>query len=307
MENRKVIPYHKPYPLDWADRYDILKEISNVLQTGQLTNGENVRKLEDQIQEIYKTDYVICTSSCTQALLISLKFLEKSIIQVPAFNWWSDLYVLDFLKKINAWVDIDEKTWLPKEISKYYAALYLHTFGNIGMSNSEDVIYDASHCFGAKFKEIGLATCISLAPTKLITSCEGGVILTNNEKLAAFAIERRDKMCRLSEPHAIIGLQTLKYLEEVKEWKKRVYDYYKRRIPGQFQVIPYDSSYNTIGFLNTENLKIPEHLIYKQYYEPLYDGLKNTKKVYDTIVCLPSYFDCPYEQIVEDILEVNGK
>ena len=86
-----------------------------------------------------------------------------------------------------------------------------------------------------------------------------------------------------------------------------VYEYYKKHIPGQFQKIPYNSTYNTIGFLNICNLKIPKHIEIKQYYEPIHLPQKNTitEYVYNNIICLPSYYNCPYKQIVEDIKEEN--
>ena len=98
-------------------------------------------------------------------------------------------------------------------------------------------------------------------------------------------------------------MATLEYLYEVLAWKKKGYEYYKKNIPGQFQYISNNSNYNTIGFLNTEKLKIPEHITTKQYYEPVYqtDLLPNAFEVYSQMVCLPSYYGCPYKKIVEDI------
>ncbi|MCK5642391.1 MAG: DegT/DnrJ/EryC1/StrS family aminotransferase, partial [Gammaproteobacteria bacterium] len=190
------------------------------------------------------------------------------------------------------------------------ASLYLNTFGNIGKSVKSNAIYDSSHCLGANIEEIGLAHVLSLAPTKLVTSCEGGLILTNNKPLFDFAKEYRDKCSRMSEIHALIGLRTLEYINQVLEWKERVWHYYKSYIPGKFQEIPNNSNYNTIGFLNTEELHIPKNIKYKQYYEPIWDNgvmeKTNTKKIYDQMVCLPSYHGCPYVRIVDDILEMNG-
>ena len=111
----------------------------------------------------------------------------------------------------------------------------------------------------------------------------------------------------MSEVHAIIGLQTLTHLDEVLEWKEKVYNYYKEHLPGIFQKIPYQSNYNTIGFLNEENLKIPSHIEYRKYYDPIFEQelYPNTDYVFSKIICLPSYYNCPYEQIVEDIKEAN--
>jgi len=300
----KEIPYHRPYPLNHQDKSKIHARLNEVLFSGQLTNGRYVEKLEGKIKEMYDVKYVLATSSCTMGLMICLEFIPKEYyIQVPRFNWWSDLYLLQFLKKEIYWNDIDKDSWLPIEAYGGYS-LYLNTFGNIGESKrGEKAIYDSSHCLGVKLREIGLATVFSLAPTKLITSCEGGLIITNNEELYEFAKERRDRMSRMSEINAIIGLQTLEHLDEILKWKKTGYHYYNAHLEGDFQKIPLRSNYNTIAFLNTEGYVIPEHIETKQYYHPLADiGIQNNVDyVYENIIALPSGFGVDYEKIVEDI------
>jgi len=307
MIEQDPIPYHRPIQLSDYDKFIMTTRIEGCLDSGQLTNGIWVRELERKVKEMYDIEHVIATSSCTQALLTCLYRLQTPI-QIPAFNWWSDIYVLMFLNKGTCFNDIDRETWLPIE-TKPIDSLYLHTFGNIGHSFNPNAIYDASHCFGAKIEEFGLATCISLAPTKLITGGDGGLILTNEDKFARYLTEMRDKCCRMPETNAIIALQTLQYLDKVLEWKLKVRTYYEKKIPGEFQKITNNSNHNTIGFINSNDLKIPDTFDWRRYYEPLtkdLNNLPNTKLIYENIVCLPSYYDCPYEEITEQILEVNG-
>ena len=303
-----MIPFHKPYPLRQYDKAVIFNKIDNMLKNGKLTNDQHVRKLENQIRQIHGVDHVIATSSCTQALMICLRYLRINFydhIQCSAFTWKSINHILRTIQFTVNWRDIQRDTWLQDECEAY-ASLYNHTFGNIGVSNVETTIYDGSHCLGAKFEDIGLATCISLAPTKLITSMEGGVILTNDTKLYNFAIEYRNKCCRMSEIHAIIGIQYLRYLDKILDWKKKCYILYERHIPGQFQSIPNNSSHNTIGFLNTEKLKIPDEIETRQYYIPLRKGLKNTDFVYENMVCIPSWYNAPIEEIIKKIRVLNN-
>ena len=304
----KKINYHKPFPLNEMSMTNIRWEIDEILKSGQLSNGIWNKVLEDKIRKLYNVKHVLTTNNCTMGLLICIAYLEKDrYIQVPMFNWWSDLYILKIMRKDIAWIDVDMKTWLPIE-SYGGASLYLNTFGNIGRSKRENVIYDSSHCLGAKIDHIGLAHVFSLAPSKLITSCEGGLILTNNDKLYEFALEYRNRISRMSEIHALIGCVYLNHLDEILEWKKKVRMYYEKNINGQFQEIPNNSTHNTISFLNYENLQIPEHIEIKRYYEPIWDnGIENnSKKIYENIICLPSYYNCPYKEITESILELNG-
>lgn len=310
MINQEKIPFHKPYLLSNEEIDHINKETKNIIKSGQLSkNGKWSQELERKIRKRYNVKYALTTNNCTTGLLICLQFIEKMYyIQVPMFEWWSVKYILDSIQKRVSWIDIDLETWLPND-SKFSNSLYINTFGNIGKSKREKAIYDSSHCLGAKIKHIGLAHVFSLAPTKLVTSCEGGIIITNNDNFYEFAIEYRDKISRMSEIHALIGNVYLNHLDEILKWKKKVRKYYEKNILGQFQKILDNSTHNTIGFLNLEKLKMPECVEIKQYYEPIfnyYNVIKNnTNYVYDNIICLPSYYNCPYKEIVEKIKEEN--
>lgn len=308
MEN-EIIPYHRPFPLLEFERLMITGKIDEVLQSGMLTNGKYCRKLEEKIARMYNADYCLTTSNCTQALMIMLQafFTRNRTLALSAFNWWSDRYINEMRHQPIDWIDIDNNTWLPKW-NNDIQTLYLNTFGNVSDYEGENhVVYDSSHCLGARIPDFGLGHCFSLAPTKLVTSCEGGLIISTEPFVKPFLTELRDKCCRMSEVHAIIGLETLKHLDKIKQWKENTYKYYKANIPGQFQEIEYDSSYNTIGFLNTHGLEIPEWITTKQYYEPIHRGLKNTEEVYSKMVCLPSYYGCNRHEIVNGILDLNDK
>lgn len=309
MENKEIIPYHKPYPLLDYDIYEITTKIEEVLESGQLTNGKYVLELEEQIKELYGVDYVIATSNCTMGLMLCFQYKSwLDTVHMPNFTWMSPYLTIPQQQK--KFYDIDPKTWLMKEWPRDRRELIFptHTFGNIlQLERDYNVFYDGAHALGSEIKYFGEATVLSLAPTKLITSCEGGLVLTDEKYLADFVRFRRDKCTRMSEVHAIIGLKTLEYLEDILRWKRKVYRYYKRHIPGGFQEIPHNSNYNTIGFLNTEKLEIPDHISTKQYYQPVYqiDSLPNAYDVFMNIVCLPSYYGCPFVYIVEEILELN--
>ncbi len=304
------IPYHLPFPLSDSTINHIQYNIKNIIKSGQLTNGEYVKTLEERIKELYNVEYVIATSNCTMGIFLSFQYeaSPNETIHMPNFTWISPYLCIPNKK---SFYDIDKQTWLMTSSEEYPHNQYVfptHTFGNIiELKKDYHVIYDGAHALGSKIKKFGDATVLSLAPTKLVTSCEGGLVLTNQKYLADFVRFRRDKCARMSEIHALIGLKTLKYLDEVLKWKEIIYHYYKSHIPGIFQEIPIHSNYNTIGFLNIHNLIIPEHIETKQYYKPVFDMelLPNAFEVYKNIVCLPSYYNCDKEKIVNDILEYN--
>jgi perosamine synthetase len=311
-----MIPYHKPYKFNREEIKEIKLKISGVLHNKHYSNHYNVGMLERRIAEIHKVKYAIATSSCTSAIWVCLKYLNTfsqyhEFVDISNFTWKSVVKLFDGMQYVPSYRDIDRETWLQKEnpFMEHGRTIYQHTFGNIGKSNLSDTIYDASHCLGAKFEDIGMATCLSLAPTKLITAGEGGIILSNNSNLAVFATKYRDHSARMSEFNAIVGLQNLKLLDEMLRWKKYCRICYENALPGRFQKIDHYSTNNTIGFLNIKNLKIPKEIETRKYYVPVkrYDSrVKNSRYVYERMVCLPSWYDAPIEKIVKLIKEENN-
>ncbi|KKL93657.1 hypothetical protein LCGC14_1872520 [marine sediment metagenome] len=297
--SEKIIPYHKPIDINFK-----LKNLH-----GYLSNFTYVSELEMRIQQLYDVENVIACSSGSIGLLITLQaFRELYDIKTaytPSFAWFSTKWALEMTNLFFQFRDIEKTTWnfISTEWSDEELILPLHCFGNICEIDASFVIYDGAHALGSKIKEFGLATIMSLAPTKLITACEGGLILTNDDDLAGKVRLLRDKVSRMSELNAIWGLETLKHLDEILEWKRKLYNYYKKHLKGQFQEIPYNSNYATIGFLT--DLKTPPEIEFKKYYFPLKLGLTNTNYVYGKIVCLPSWWGVDYEYITNRILEYN--
>ena len=284
------IPYHRP--------------MITYKGSHMLSNGDFVKCLEEMVRNYYDVEHVIACSSASIGLLIALqtiigeRYHTIDAIATPSFAWFSSAWALKTLDYNIKFIDINKTSWLMNE-SNSEICMPLHTFGNVTIYNAPIVIYDAAHALGANIRDFGDATVFSLAPTKLVTSCEGGLIATNDGLLAESIRKLRDKVSRMSEPNAYRGIDTFRCLDEILEQKKTIYNYYKRNLVGIFQQVPYSSNYNTIGMLT--DLKIPAHIECRKYYEPLDFSLPNTKFVYNKIVCLPSWYGVDYEQITEDI------
>lgn len=305
------IPFHRPMELPGDELEKVINKIDDCLTCGMISNKKNVRELEQNIKDQYDVKYAIATSSASQGLLITLQALYRvhpvvNSVITPAFSWYSSKYAIESAGKTCVFVDIDPDTWTMQH-GKYRMVMPVHTFGNVCEIESDYKIYDGAHSLGSRIKDFGDATVLSMAPTKIITSIEGGMVLTDDFDLAAKITGIRDKVSRMSEIHAIFGLAYLTHIDEVMKFKKQVFDYYSKNLKGTFQKTDRHSNHNTIGVLT--DLKIPDCIETKKYYEPMGESriglLKNTQLVYDCIVCLPSYFDCPYEQIVGIINNFN--
>lgn len=304
-ENTKI-PFFRPPKLEPDEILYIESLIDMIVDSGTLTNGPFCRELEDMVKGIYNVDYAFTTTSGTAGLWIALRVLKPKTVALPSFTWKSLLYLVEGYDV--KWLDIDRKTWLP-EITKFEEATYIinYTFGNVGefsFPKGSRVIFDAAHAFGARIPEFGDITVFSLAPTKPFTSCEGGVIVTNDSSLARKIEEVRDKCARMSEVHAVIGQIFLGKLGSVLTRRRKIWEYYSRRLPYKPQKIAYSTSYSVYGMLVPPNervqlvSRIEDKMEYKIYYEPLVRGLKNTEYVYNRILCIPSYNHVDEEKVV---------
>ena len=79
-----LYPRAKPYFSD-TDVDDILDEIKDTLQSGNLVQGKKVKEFEDKFAKMVGTKYAIATNSCTSALELTLKSLGiKKGKKIPA-------------------------------------------------------------------------------------------------------------------------------------------------------------------------------------------------------------------------------
>lgn len=314
-----MIPYYRPPKIPPKDRRALTQDIGQILESGLITNGEMCRRLEERMAKLHAVDYAIVCSSCTIGLNLVLEALKAKVIAMPSFTWKS----VDYITRSRfqrVWMDIDPETWLQiptflqfGEKRKIDTYLIQNTFGSLSdfpienMAEEANVIYDGAYSTGCKDLKIGDAVVLSTTATKSITSCEGGVILTNSKILARELTELRDRCSRMSEVHALIGLYYLNRLSEIIDKKKQIFEYYRRKMPYPCQEIPLTTTYGYYGMLvdNRDTLieKIRDKIEYRIRYEPVIEGLKNTDYVYEHILCLPCYVDCPYEKVVEVVLD----
>ncbi|MFC1743842.1 DegT/DnrJ/EryC1/StrS family aminotransferase [Candidatus Riflebacteria bacterium] len=230
------------------DLSELQQSFQEILQTGMITNGSYVKKLENAIKSKLKVRHVLAVNTCTSGLILVLKALKlKGEVIIPSFTFCATLHSLNWNQLTPVFVDIEQKTLNldPKRVEmainkKTAAILGLHIYGNpcavnkltkIAKKYEIPLIFDAAHALGAKvgntfIGNFGTAEIFSLSPTKCITSGEGGIIATNNTKLYEKVKVLRnygdpgDYNCidvginaRMSEFHAIVGLKSYKRLQ----------------------------------------------------------------------------------------------
>ena len=195
------IPWAKP---DIAD--EELNELMNVFNSGWLSAGNKVRELEENLASYLEIKHGIAVSNGTDAIDIVLKTLgikQGDEVIIPAHSYISTASAISFQLAIPVFVDIDPITQniLPEKImeaitDKTKAIMYIDYGGNpanydqiksIADSNNIPIILDGAHSIGTIYKRqstisLNEISTMSFHMAKVLTTVEGGMIFTSNDK-----------------------------------------------------------------------------------------------------------------------------
>ena len=245
------IPAAKIY-FQEEDRKELLKQIDGILASGQLTLGKYTKEFEERFAAYVGTKYAIAVNSGTSALEIPLRALDvkgHSVI-VPANTFFATPASVIHAGGKVIFADVTENLCIDPESVKENirgdskGVIVVHIGGivapqikaiqEICEDHSLFLIEDAAHAHGStldgkKAGDFGDAAAFSFYPTKVMTSGEGGMITTDDERIYKRALVFRDQgkagfygnvhteigyNWRMSEIHAAIGLSQFSRLGE---------------------------------------------------------------------------------------------
>jgi dTDP-4-amino-4,6-dideoxygalactose transaminase len=179
------------------------------LRSGWLSQGPQVAEFERRFAEFVGAKHAIAVSSCTTAL--HLAFIGANIgpgdeVLCPSFSFIATANSIRYVGATPVFVDIDRVSFNidPNKIeaaitSSTKAILAVHQIGlpaamdeinEIARRRNLIVIEDAACAIGSVYKgrRIGaphsLMACFSFHPRKILTTGEGGMITTSDERLA---------------------------------------------------------------------------------------------------------------------------
>ncbi|ALP53203.1 UDP-4-amino-4,6-dideoxy-N-acetyl-beta-L-altrosamine transaminase [Candidatus Tenderia electrophaga] len=202
-----MIPYGKHY-LDEDDIESVVK----VLREGRLTQGPKVAEFEQAVADYTGATFAVAVSSGTAGLhlaCIAAGITSGCHVYTTANTFVASANSILYAGGQPNFCDIDPETlnmstgYLEEKLQstrKLDGIIPVHFAGlpcdmvkicEIADSYDAPVIEDAAHAFGATYPEGGRVgncqysdmTVFSLHPVKGVTSGEGGVITTNNEKI----------------------------------------------------------------------------------------------------------------------------
>lgn len=343
----KKIPYGRQ-SISNQDKKFVLKS----LESNLITTGLNVTEFQKKLKKYFESKHSLVCSSGTAGLhlaFLSINIKKNDNIIMPAINFIASYNMLSSLGANIYLSDVDSKTgqMSPELISKCIkmnklkkikAIVTMHLGGyparileyyKIKKRYKCFLIEDACHALGAKYKVLNkyykIGSCkhsdiavFSLHPVKTITTGEGGIICTNNDKiknkielLRSHGIQRTKKhwiydirQCgynyRLSDINCALGISQLKKINIFLSKRKQIYDYYKKKLgyySNKVKVFTYCSktvpSYHLLltsfNFkkmkINKENfikMLLKKNIILQQHYIPIFKFKKIFKQKINT-------------------------
>lgn len=171
------IPFSKPHITE-----EEVKAVAGVVRNGWLTMGKKVIEFEENFAKYIGAPYCIAVNSCTQAMDLVLKSLNKkpSIISIPSLTFTATAAVCLHNNIIIDFEDIDEETFLMTKTRK--PSIPVH-YGGLFCKQQNVVLEDSAHRI-IKNSFTGNPTCFSFYAIKNMTTGEGGMIATSDKNQA---------------------------------------------------------------------------------------------------------------------------
>ena len=295
-----MIPVNEPL-LDGNEK----KYLCECVDTGWLSSdGPFVKRFEDDFANFVGVRHGIAVSNGTAAIETALYAIgvgKNDEVIMPSFTIISCAIGCIRLGAKPILVDIDPQTWtmdvsqIESKITEHTKAIMpVHIYGHpvrmdkiIELSKKYNllVIEDAAEAHGAKYFSqisggkwlncggIGHISATSFYANKIITTGEGGMVLTNDDLYAEKARSYRN-LCfrpeqrfyhtslgynfRMTNLQAAVGLAQLENIDKFLKIKAELAEYYKEKL----------SMINGIRFMNTENWASSVYWMYAVELDP---------------------------------------
>ena len=256
---------------DEADRAEVASRVTESLATGALTLGPHTREFEQAFAAAHEAPHAIAVSSGTSALEIVLRAVDVAgrDVVVPTNTFAATAYAVAAAGGRPVFADVDAATFAlsPATVADVItpdtaAVVTVHIGGvispdvvplaELAAARGIPLVEDAAHAHGSTLHgryagAFGVAGTFSFYPTKVITSGEGGMIVTADERIRDDALIRRDQgkagfhdnrhvrhgyAWRMSELHAATGAVHLRRLEQFLAVRRRVAARYDAGLAG---------------------------------------------------------------------------
>lgn len=189
--------------------------VLDVLRSGWLSQGPCVVQFEEALAGYVGARVAVATTSCTTALHLALLLAgvgPGDEVICPSYTFVATANAIRFVGAIAVFADIDPQTYTlaPDAVRgaltrRTRAILAVHQFGlpadldglrAVAEEAGVPLIEDAAPALGAEYRGCRIGgesylACFSFHPRKVITTGEGGLLVTNDQALARRACQLR--------------------------------------------------------------------------------------------------------------------
>ncbi len=264
---------------------DEQRAVAAVLESGQLVQGAMVERFEQAVAALVGRRHAIAVSSGTAALQLALKALgvgHGDEVVCPALSWPSPAHASRLAGARVRFIDVDQHEWNgtgeafgAARTRDAKAAIVIDQFGNPARSTeirealgALPIIEDAACAIGSRFPDgpcgsMGVVSCLSFHPRKILTTGEGGMCLTDDEDIAEQlrVLRNHGRLAnefivpagnfRMTEIAAALGLTQLQRLDEIVGRRREIASLYREGLGDtvDLQATPdgAGSNYQTFG------------------------------------------------------------
>ncbi len=237
------IPITKPYVGEEEER-----AVQEVLRSGWLVQGKKVEQFEQMVAEHEGVKYCCATTSCTTALELAMRAMDMSEgmdVIVPSFTFVAtansvkstgatpimfdineytynldadalEEYIIKNYRNTGRWINIltGNELWGIVPVHQFGLCADMEKINRIASTFGLKIIEDGACALGSKINEkhiggFGNTVCISFHPRKSITTGEGGMLLTNDEKVYQLAVALRNHGSSIASDKRHMGKDTL--------------------------------------------------------------------------------------------------
>lgn len=353
-----MIPIFEPY------LYKETKQLAKkAIDSGYIANGPNIELFENEFSKFCDRQYGVTCCNGTVALYLAIKALDLpkgSEVILPSMTILSCLTAIteNELKPVFCDIDpitynVDFKSLETKITHNTSAILIVNTYGLLvdvdklkqfkSTYSHIKIIEDASESHGATYKDIkagslGDISTFSFYINKLVTTGEGGIVLTNNKEIYDRLLMLRNLNFidrkkyihsdigfnfRMTNVQCAIGLGQLHNIDKtIKERKRIAYTYNKFFKNNSNIIIPFENKdynnvywYYSIVILKNYNKVLEElnnnQIDYRHFFHPLHkqpfinsnEIISKSEYSFKNGILLPIYNKLTYKQI-KNITEI---
>jgi dTDP-4-amino-4,6-dideoxygalactose transaminase len=250
-----MIPHSKP-----TIGIEEINAVRAVLRKGYISQGPAVRRLEQGFGRYISRRYAVAVNSATSALhlaLLALRIKPGDEVILPSYVCTAVLNAINYVGARAIIADInpqdfnlDPKSCRSKITRRTKAIILPHMFGLAAeidkiLGFGVPVIEDCALSVGATYRNkkvgsFGIISVFSFYATKVMTTAEGGMLLTDDKNIFATALDLRDYdhkeryrvryNYKMSDLAAAVGLAQLNKLDNFISRRQRLAQFYNKNL-----------------------------------------------------------------------------